>query len=301
LTGAASFAGGTVDGSQLLETEGTTTVSGLTIGGTVKWENTGIVTQSGGSVTIGDASGDNAILDNMSTGTYAIADDSGINRGSSTASNILNAGLIEKMGSGTGVSTIVPNVTNNGTIEVTSGTLDFNGRILGTGSDTISGASTLQLDAQVSATQTVDFTGSGGELALHGPAVFAGSISGFDTAGAGSNDKIQVAAPWVFTGFTENAGGTQGTLNFTNGSSAIGLTLLGNYNPADFHAQTLANHSTVITYTGASGLASLLSPISAAETHTSQFGVHEASGSARGDWGVVARWDGSVGHGPGPS
>ena len=168
LTGAASFAGGTVDGSQLLETEGTTTVSGLTIGGTVKWENTETVTQSGGSVTIGDASGDNAILDNMSTGTYAIADDSGINRGSSTASNILNAGLIEKMG-GTGVSTIVPNVTNNGTIEVTSGTLDFNGRILGTGSDTISGVSTLQLDAQVSATQTVDFTGSGGELELHGP------------------------------------------------------------------------------------------------------------------------------------
>ena len=104
------------------------------------------------------------------------------------------------------MSTIVPNVTNNGTIEVTSGTLDFTGKILGTGSDTISGVSTLQLDAEVSAGQTVDFTGSGGELALHAPAAFAGSISGFDTAGAGSNDTIEVAAPWVFTGFTENAG-----------------------------------------------------------------------------------------------
>ena len=199
------------------------------------------------------------------------------------------------------MSTIVPNVTNNGTIEVTSGTLDFKGRILGTGSDTISGASTLQLDAQVSATQTVDFTGSGGELALHGPAVFAGSISGFDTAGAGSNDKIEVAAPWVFTGFTENAGGTQGTLSFANGASTISLTLIGNYNPADFHAQTLANHSTVITYTGVSGLDSLLSPVSAAETHAGEFGIREASGSARGDWGAGASWDGSVGHGPGPS
>jgi hypothetical protein len=301
LTGAASFAGGTVDGSNILETEGTTTVSGLTIGGTVKWENTGAVTQSAGTVTLGDTDGNKAILDNMSTGTYAITGDSGINRGSSTASNILNAGLIEKTG-GTGASTIVPNVTNNGTIEVTSGTLELKGRIFGTGSDTISGASTLQLDAQVSATQTVDFTGSGGELALHGPAVFAGSISGFETAGAGSNDKIQVAAPWVFTGFTENAGGTQGTLNFANGSSAVALTLIGNYNPADFHAQTLANHSTAITYNGASGLASLLSPISAAETHTDEFGVREASvGSARGDWGVGASWDGSVGHGPRPS
>ena len=48
LNGADTFSGGTVDGSNLLETEGTTTVSGLTIGGTVEWENTKAVTQSGG-------------------------------------------------------------------------------------------------------------------------------------------------------------------------------------------------------------------------------------------------------------
>ena len=65
---AAMFAGGTVDGSNLLETEGTTTVSGLTIGGTAEWENTKTVTQSGGTVTIGDLSGDKAILDNTATG-----------------------------------------------------------------------------------------------------------------------------------------------------------------------------------------------------------------------------------------
>ena len=132
LSGAATFAGGTVDGSNILYTEGTTTVSGLTIGGTVEWENTKAVTQSGGTVTIGDASGDKAILYNESTGTYDIADDSGIGLGSSTASDIKNAGLFEKTG-GTGVSTIVPNVTNNGTIEVTSGTLDFQGEDIGDG------------------------------------------------------------------------------------------------------------------------------------------------------------------------
>ena len=64
LSGAATFAGGTVDGSNFLYTEGTTTVSGLTIGGTVEWENTNAVNQSGGKVTIGDASGDEAILFN---------------------------------------------------------------------------------------------------------------------------------------------------------------------------------------------------------------------------------------------
>ena len=49
---AATFGGGTVDGSNVLETEGATTVSGLTIGGTVEWENTSIVNESGGSTTI---------------------------------------------------------------------------------------------------------------------------------------------------------------------------------------------------------------------------------------------------------
>ena len=61
LTGADTFSGGTVDGSNLLETEGTTTISGLTIGGTVEWENTTTVTQSGGTGTIDDASRRRAI------------------------------------------------------------------------------------------------------------------------------------------------------------------------------------------------------------------------------------------------
>jgi hypothetical protein len=91
---------------------------------------------------------------------------------------------------GTGTSVIAPKVTNNGTIGVSAAALDFKGAISGTGSDTISGASTLEFDATVSAGQTVYFTGNGGELALHHPGAFAGSISGFDTAGAGSNDTI---------------------------------------------------------------------------------------------------------------
>jgi hypothetical protein len=38
LNGADTFAGGSVDGSNVLDTKGTTTLSGLTIGGTVEWE-----------------------------------------------------------------------------------------------------------------------------------------------------------------------------------------------------------------------------------------------------------------------
>ncbi len=229
---------------------------------------------------------------------YEIKDDSGIDQGSSTASYIENTGLIEKMG-GTGVSTIVPGVTNDGKIEVTSGTLDFGGGISGTGADTISGASTLELDAEVSAGQTVHFTGSGGELALHKPGEFAGDISGFDTAGAGSNDTIEVAKHWVFTGFKENAGGTQGTLGFKDVSisSVISLTLAGDYNPADFVHQTQANGSTLITYNGVSGLDTLL-PF--AGTHFGELDIGRgATGSGRVDLGSGASY--SVGHGPGPS
>jgi hypothetical protein len=287
LTGANdALSGGTVDGSKFLYTEGTTAVSGLTIGGTVEWENTGTVNESGGSATIGDLSGDRAILDNTSTGTYDITDDSGIDRGSSTASHIENAGLIEKTG-GTGVSTIVPNVTNNRMIEVVSGTLAFNGRIMGTGSDTISGAATLQFNAEVLAGQTLSFAGSGGELALRDPAGFAGDISGFDAIGAGSNDTIEVAGPWIFSGFTENPGGKEGTLGFMNGANTLSLTLLGDYTPADFVHKAGPNGSTLITYTK-TGVDSLLRPVSGAETHAGEFDMANA-GSERGDWGAGPR------------
>ena len=168
LNGADTFSGGTVDGSKLLETEGKTTVSGLTIGGTAEWENTKTVTESSGTVTIGDTSGDKAFLDNTSTGTYDIAGAGGIGQGSSTASYIDNAGLFEKTG-GTGASAITPYVINAGTLEVSAGTLDFKAAISGTGKDQISGASTLEFDAKVAAGQTISFTGSGGELALHDP------------------------------------------------------------------------------------------------------------------------------------
>ena len=101
-------------------------------------------------------------------------------------------------------------MTNTGTLEVSAGTLDLQAGISGTGSDVVSGASTLEFDANVAARQTASFTGSGGTLDLTARAQFAGVISGFDTAGAGSNDTIQVGGPWVFTGFTENAGGHGG-------------------------------------------------------------------------------------------
>jgi hypothetical protein len=228
LDGADTFTGGTVDGSNVLNTKGTTTVSGLTIGGTVEWENEGTVTQSGGSATIGDASGDTAFLDNTSRGTYDITDDSEIALGSSTASFIQNAGLLEKTG-GTGTSTIAPTLTNTGTTAVTAGTLDLQGAVTGKGNDNVSGASTLEFDSAVSATQTVDFLGGASAVDLIDPNGFYGKIADF-----GSLDTVQLSGDWAFSSFSENAAGTLGTLTLASGASQHAFNFVGDYTASDF-------------------------------------------------------------------
>jgi hypothetical protein len=244
LKGAAAFAGGTVDGAKLLETEGTTTISGLTIGGTVEWENTKTVTQTGGTVTIGDSSGDKAFLDNTATGAYDITGASAVGQGSSTASYINNAGLIEQSG-GTG-STIAPAVTNTGTLEVTSGTLDFMGAVTGTGTDTISGASTLEFDSGVSSSTTVGsqnigFTG-GGTLDLTDPTSFYGEISDFAVG-----DTVDLSGSWAFSGFSENSGGTLATLTLVNGATTHAFDFVGDYTQGDF--KITSGTTSTITHT----------------------------------------------------
>ena len=131
---------------------------------------------------LGISAGNAATLKIASTGTWNILDDSGIERGLSTSSSISNSGLLEKT-EGTGTSAIAPKVTNNGTVLVSSGTLDLEGAVTGTGTDTIKGASILEFDSKVSSkttvgSQNIGFTG-GGTLDLTNPTGFYGEISGF--------------------------------------------------------------------------------------------------------------------------
>ena len=117
LTGSDTFSGGTIDGSNRLYAQGTSWFKGgLTIGGTASLQNTKSLTQSGGAVTAGEERRlTEAALINASTGTYAITDNSGIGRGSSTASYIVNAGVFEKTG-GTGTSSVSASFTDTGTV-----------------------------------------------------------------------------------------------------------------------------------------------------------------------------------------
>jgi hypothetical protein len=196
LTGANdAFSGGTVDGSKFLYTEGTTAVSGLTIGGTVEWENTNAVNQSGGNVTLGDnIAADQAILYNAPTATYDILDNSGIGLGASTASYISDAGELEKTG-GAGTSTIAPSFyeASTGTVTVGSGTLSFSGRVISlagaiTGSGTLQlagGASTLSGGGAVNVANLSE-TSSGTSLIVSENLSYAGAF----TQGAGSKLSI---------------------------------------------------------------------------------------------------------------
>jgi Phosphoesterase family len=250
LGGSAKFAGGTVKGSRTIYTEGTTTVSGLTIGGTATWNNAKMVTHSGGNVTVGDGGGAAAILANAATGTYDITDNSGIGRGSSTASSIANAGLFEKTG-GTLTSAITPKINNTGTIAVSSGALDLQGALSGTGNVQIGKASTLEVDSTVGAGQTFTYKATGGDLKLDdlysgGSQLFHGTISGF-----GAGDSIDAGVPFG-TGttfiYTENLSGTGGVLALTDGLMHASINFLGNYSAANFLPHTDSHGGTLFTY-----------------------------------------------------
>jgi len=222
-------------------------VSGLTIGGTVIWTNTAMVAQSGGDVVLAGA---NAILFNALSGTFDIADDSDVGRGSSTASYIRKVGLFEKT-AGAGMSVIAPGMVNGGTISAVSGLLDVHGALSGSGKDEIGGGATLEVDATVAAGQTFIYQPTGGELALDdldvsGAQLFHGDVSGF-----GVGDTLDAGAPFG-TGttfvYTENSARTAGVLALTDGSMHASIAFLGNYATTNFGHASDGRGGTAFTF-----------------------------------------------------
>jgi autotransporter-associated beta strand protein len=249
LTGSATFANAVETGSQLIYTKGATTISGLVIGGTAGLQNTKTVTQIGGDVTLGDMSGDAAGLYNSTTGTWAITDDSGIGQGSSTSSLISNTGLFEKTG-GTGTSMVAPSISNTGKVAVSSGMLDLQGAVSGTGTLQVSNGATLELDGAVATGQTLAYqAGSTGEFALDGfdvGAFFHGSVSGW-----AAGDQLEIGGPFSASSsllFTENNAHTSGTLSLKDGANQESMTFLGNYSTSNFTLGTAAGSGALVTF-----------------------------------------------------
>ena len=248
LSGTTSLSGLAIVGSGDLILASTANVSGVTIGGTARIIDEGVVTQSGGNITVGDGTPGATANLLLFGGVWDIADASGINMGASALSTItigfgFSSGLLEKTGAGTSV--IAAQVINNGDIvssslpyrgvEVSAGTLDFKQYVTGTGTETIVGAATLEFDNYVGpgpggAGQTVSFSGAGGNLFLTDIRDFHAAIVGFDTVG--SSDAILLSGFLALTGASETNAST--TLSFSGGST---LTLTGDYRGDVFSQQ----------------------------------------------------------------
>lgn len=101
----------------------------------------------------------------------------------------------------------------------------------GTGTDTISGAATLEFGAGVSTAATlgdqdIGFTG-GGTLHLLAPTGFYGEISNF-----GSGDTVELLGSWAFSGISQASGVT--TLTLMSGATTHGFEFGGDYTQSNF-------------------------------------------------------------------
>ena len=215
---------------------------GLTLGGGAVAINSGAkLTEA--KLTLSGAGTAVTLNENLSyAGTWDITDDSGIGLGASASSAITNNGLFEKT-DGTGTSAIAPAFTNAHNILVSSGTLDFQGAVSGTGTDTINGASTLEVDSTLGANQAINFSGSGGALDLADPLGYAGSHIGGFAAG----DHVGFAGAWSLLSFSENSADTLGTLTLTNGTNHVALEFAGSFTKSDFSIATRG--TTIIEHT----------------------------------------------------
>ena len=211
LTGPATFKSDTVNGAGKLVTQGATSVSGVTLGGTATWTNDATVTETG-TFTLGDGTGAKASFVNASGATFNLASNVGIASGTG-ASIFTNQGLLEKTVGN--LSTIAVGVTNSGTIEAVSGTIDLQKAVTGTGTLKIDAGKAIQADAAVASTQTVTFHQGNDKLILTDAADFAGKLSGFTVAD--TLDLRQFGTVSSLT-FTENAQNTGGTLVVKDGA-----------------------------------------------------------------------------------
>ena len=242
LDGPASLAGATAQGAGNLITRGTASLSAFDVTAGATWMDAGLVLATG-SLTLG-ATGTSGHLQVAAGGIFDLAGTDGIASGGS--SNIINAGLFEKT-AGSAHSLVISPFGNDGTIAVTSGTLELDGNMSGTGTATIGADSTLRLDLGVVATQTVTFAGADAALTLADASAFLAAIDGFDVGVTGDTIDVTTFGSGTHVTFSQPASGeTLATL--TNGTRSATLALFGQYSLGGFAAR-VAVGGTVISYT----------------------------------------------------
>ena len=92
----------------------------------------------------------------------------------------------------------------------------------------------------------VAFTGTTGKVVLDQPSTFTGSVTGFGAQNAIDLINIGLDANTTL-GFSENKGGTGGTLTVMNGTRTAAVALLGNYMASSFATASDGHGGTLIT------------------------------------------------------
>jgi hypothetical protein len=255
LSGTNSFSGNlplfapTIDGgrgSLLVTAKGsTTTVDGVILGGAVDWQNSGLVDGTG-TLVIGDGTFNTATFTNERGGVYDFLGDAGIAGGSVPNSRFINsAGATFEKTAGTGDSAVAVAFTNDGTVAVETGTVEFQSAVAGSGKFSIAANAILQFDTSVAAGPSIDFaTTKGGELLLVDSRQFGAAIHGFGGADALDLRDINFTSGDFRLSYSGNS--KQGVLTVTDGTDTAHLTLFGDYKTADFHASADGSGGTLI-------------------------------------------------------
>ena len=235
LLGAATFAGGAVAGSRLLQLRGATTVSGAeTFGGSVGLSNLGTLTESGaGAITLGDSSGAQVSLVNAASGVIDIINNNGVKLGNGAAATISNVGLIEKTGGG-GLSVISPSVNGAGTIASQIGLLE------------LAGASNL-ISGSLTGVGKIYFGGGGTTTLATGTTA---SVAGLRIADAGTTVRLQTNL--TYGGAFVQAGNTSlllspGVTLTLTGASTLGGRISGASTLAMVGGSATINSNAVVT------------------------------------------------------
>jgi hypothetical protein len=199
LSGANNNLSDTISGAGTVAVTGAAIANGLNLTGGAVLLDAGSITLNG-NMQIGQSGTDTAAFSIASTGTLNLQDNTLYTSG---AGSIVNAGLIVKSVSGT-QHAYIQTITNTGTIEVLTGTLEigsfFNDGLVSitngtvqtdysavantgdTGTFDIGTNGVLYDEYGLAASQSVAFTGTSAELEIGQYGPFAGTISGF-TAG----------------------------------------------------------------------------------------------------------------------
>ncbi|HEY8697849.1 MAG TPA: hypothetical protein VIM02_09540 [Rhizomicrobium sp.] len=208
LSGPALFNNNVPHASELMTGSGTTILAGTAtiaaydfcLDGDRVLENQGTLNwTSGGVIHLGEnpfgPSDGGGTIKNDAGATFNIQADGSI-YGVGGTFGVVNTGLFEKTG-GTGTSIVQAPFTNNGTVLVSSGTLEFDSAMSGNGSVTVNAGAAFVLNASFTSTaNNVNIAGGSGHVSLTGGTgtdtfLFAGNFTASDFVdGAGGNDVL---------------------------------------------------------------------------------------------------------------